>query len=499
MESGRTRPNQEITVKLAQHIDAFENYSRPHSRLMADLAARLAQRLGLLQQDINAIAEAALLHDIGLFQMSPRYLLTPGPLGREDRIDLWRHPIIGEQEMAKRGASRHAQLLVRWHHEWWNGSGYPDMLSLEDIPIGARILRSVDLYSALTSDRPYRPRFEETVAREELRSSAGTECDPYVIHVLLRLLDELQPAVSAPIEAPIEGPVKQQSEDVIEQGAGPFQGRLSEAERIDGSQSTPPTEQLPGDEPVTTQPLGSSPAESAAAETSTLVQAPLPAAENVHSTQPGAGPAESGAQSPAVIQPPETAQSPAARGFTARAPLAIPATRTAPVEICRGWRSSAYNTKSLLGFEVSVLRQLEFRSIAIPMCGWARLVRYLKPWGKQIMSNDPRAWGAAASRAALDDGAAFGDEQITELLEDVYIPGVRFENPALQSWFGEVDGWFMDNLRRRIEALAEPLRSHALALGMRTGDYAQSFPKETLDLKHPLTDVFRNLARTTAG
>src|SRR5580704_802712 len=194
------KPREEIVTRLAQHIDSFEKYSGPHSMLMADLSAQLASRLGLAPTDINAIAEAALLHDIGLYQMSPAYLYNAGPLSLEERIDLWRHPIIGEQEMARRGASRHAQLLVRWHHEWWNGAGYPDMLSFEDIPIGARIIRAVELYSAVISDRPYRSGMSKDLAREILRSSAGIECDPYIVTALLPLVDEFFPVAPAPTQ-----------------------------------------------------------------------------------------------------------------------------------------------------------------------------------------------------------------------------------------------------------------------------------------------------------
>jgi len=102
---------------------------------MAELAAHLARRFGLAPPDVDAITEAAMLHDIGLYTMTPAYHAFPRPLSFEARLDLWRHPVIGEQQMAKRDAMRHAQLRVRWHHEWWNGSGYPDMLAFEDIPV----------------------------------------------------------------------------------------------------------------------------------------------------------------------------------------------------------------------------------------------------------------------------------------------------------------------------------------------------------------------------
>src|SRR5581483_11738730 len=93
---------------------------------------------------------AGLAHDLGEVAMDRDYLRRPGPLSEDERIDLARHPLISEREAAHAGADRGAQLLVRWHHEWWNGTGYPDGLRFEQIPLGARILRVADAYASLT-------------------------------------------------------------------------------------------------------------------------------------------------------------------------------------------------------------------------------------------------------------------------------------------------------------------------------------------------------------
>lgn len=412
METAKTKTSVEITVRVAERIDNFERYSHPHSSLMADLAARLARRFGLIEEDIIAISDAARLHDIGLFAMAPPYLATPGPLSLEDRIDLWRHPIIGEQQMARRNANRHAQLLVRWHHERWNGTGYPDMLSFEDIPIGARILRVVELYSALTSDRPYRPALGEEQAREALRSSAGLECDPIVVGAALALLDGLRPQAEQP--APPEQHVQE------------LQFPLLPGQSIEAVD----------------------------------IAAPEPAVPEEAKLDPG--------------------------------PVSLDADEPAPP---LKFTSSRCNMESLLGFQASVLRQLEFKSIAMPLCGWGRLVSYLKTWGKVIQANDPRAWAAAAARAAIEVSEPLTAEQIGALLEDVYVPGFRLRNPELRRWFGEADSWWLDNLRQRISALTDDLlAAHAIVLGIQSGDYARSFSDDTLDLKRPLTSVFRQLA-----
>ena len=119
--------------------------------------------------------------------MERDYIQRNEPLTDEDRIDLARHPVIGEREASRVGADRAAQLLVRWHHEWWNGAGYPDALRREEIPLAARILRLADSYVALTEARPFRAALSDEEARRELAAAAGIEFDPAVVNVLLSL------------------------------------------------------------------------------------------------------------------------------------------------------------------------------------------------------------------------------------------------------------------------------------------------------------------------
>ena len=115
------------------------------------------------------------------------YIRRAGPLGEAERLDLARHPVIGEQEAARSGADRAVQLLVRWHHEWFGGGGYPDALRGEQIPLGARILRVADAYAALTDARPFRPAGTEAEARKHLGLWAGIEFDPVVVRAFLSL------------------------------------------------------------------------------------------------------------------------------------------------------------------------------------------------------------------------------------------------------------------------------------------------------------------------
>ncbi len=177
-------------LKLALETDRVEGYTEPHAVMIARLAETIGREMGLHGADLSALKFAALAHDIGERGMKRNYLLSPNVLTWEERLDLWRHPILGEQAAAELKLSRQTQLLVRWHHEWWNGQGYPDGLSGTAIPLGARILRAVDSYCALISQRPYRDSFELVEAEQFIADLAGVEFDPRVAQVLLAVVGE---------------------------------------------------------------------------------------------------------------------------------------------------------------------------------------------------------------------------------------------------------------------------------------------------------------------
>ncbi len=177
----------EAFMRLATAADEFEGYANPHAARIAKLADALAKQFHLAQQDRASLKLAALAHDLGEVAMERDYIRRKDALTEDERLDLARHPVIGEQEAARAGADRGAQLLVRWHQEWWNGGGYPDALRCEQIPLGARILRVADAYSALTDARPFRPAHTEEEARRYLTEWAGLEFDPRVVRAFLSL------------------------------------------------------------------------------------------------------------------------------------------------------------------------------------------------------------------------------------------------------------------------------------------------------------------------
>lgn len=187
-------------LKLVPEIDRVEGYSEPHAMAIAQLAVKLGRRAGLHGSDLTALKFASLAHDVGERALKREYLLRPGKLTAEERLDLVRHSILGEQAAAQFQLSRSTQLFIRWHHEWWNGYGYPDCLAGEAIPLGARILRAADTYCALVSDRPYRPRHDPATAKAIIEDQAGIECDPRIVKLLIEILAEEKAAREAELQ-----------------------------------------------------------------------------------------------------------------------------------------------------------------------------------------------------------------------------------------------------------------------------------------------------------
>ena len=194
VDSEKDRAAGEAYLQLAAAADRFEAYANPHAIRIAAIADKLAEAFHMARQDRKLLRIAAYMHDLGEVAMEREYIQRAGSLTDEERLDLARHPVIGEQEAARASADRAVQLFVRWHHEWWNGCGYPDALRHNEIPLGARILRVADSYAALTDARPFRPAMSEEKAREQLIERAAIEFDPAVVTSFLSMghLDELR-------------------------------------------------------------------------------------------------------------------------------------------------------------------------------------------------------------------------------------------------------------------------------------------------------------------
>lgn len=175
-------------LDLSSKMDVFEGYDASHSRRLAALVGTIASSFNIAAHDAFLLQQAALVHDIGELDMEREYISAPRTLNPDERIDLHRHPVIGEQATSKLALPRAVQLIVRWHHEWWNGAGYPDGLEGDQIPLAARILRAADTYASLVSPRPFRAAVSTDDALKYMIEWAGIEFDPAVVKALIASL-----------------------------------------------------------------------------------------------------------------------------------------------------------------------------------------------------------------------------------------------------------------------------------------------------------------------
>ena len=141
---------------MAASIEAKDPYTEGHCDRLSCYSVALGERLELLQEDLIALRRGGVVHDIGKVAVPERLLLTPGPLDAHERELMEAHTVIGERICAPLKSFGHVLPIIRWHHERQDGSGYPDHLKGSQIPLIARVLQTVDVYDALTTDRPYR-------------------------------------------------------------------------------------------------------------------------------------------------------------------------------------------------------------------------------------------------------------------------------------------------------------------------------------------------------
>jgi putative nucleotidyltransferase with HDIG domain len=173
---------------LAHAVDAKDQVTHDHTRRVQDEALRLARALSVDDEgDLQAIRAAALLHDVGKLAIPEHILNKPGRLTPAEYEIMKRHAPVGADILSVIGFPYDVAPIVRYHHENWDGSGYPDGLAGDRIPIGSRILAVVDCFDALTSDRPYRPRMEDRDALQILSDRRGTMYDPHVVDTFFAL------------------------------------------------------------------------------------------------------------------------------------------------------------------------------------------------------------------------------------------------------------------------------------------------------------------------
>lgn len=180
----------EIAKALAQAIEAKDPYTHGHSARVVEHAVSIAQKLDLPEEEKELLKYAAMLHDIGKIGVKGIVLNNPNSLTGEEYDEIKKHPLVGEGIIQPIELLQPIRPLIRHHHEWYNGKGYPDGLSGENIPLGARILAVADTYDAMKSDRPYRKALTEETAIRELKRGSGTQFEPKLVEVFLGILKQ---------------------------------------------------------------------------------------------------------------------------------------------------------------------------------------------------------------------------------------------------------------------------------------------------------------------
>jgi diguanylate cyclase (GGDEF)-like protein len=193
LEQERSRAAQAyraVVRSLAAALEARDGYTGEHSDAVHSLSVAVARKLGLYAREVAEVEAVALLHDVGKIGIPDQILHKPGPLTPDEWVLMREHPVIGERILRPLPGLSEVATAVRHEHERWDGRGYPDGVSGEDIPLASRIVLTCDAYNALVSDRPYRKRLSDATAVAELRRCAGTQFDPRVVDALLACIDE---------------------------------------------------------------------------------------------------------------------------------------------------------------------------------------------------------------------------------------------------------------------------------------------------------------------
>ena len=182
----------EVVTSLASAIDAKDEYTKGHSTSVSRYSEALARALNLPEKDVERIKLGALLHDIGKIGIPENVLRKPSKLTDDEWEIMKQHPVIGAEKILRPNESLHDLIpMVKYHHEHWDGTGYPEKLKGEEIPLTARIVSVADAYHALISDRPYRKGLSVEKACEILKLGAGIHWDERLVRAFISIAPSL--------------------------------------------------------------------------------------------------------------------------------------------------------------------------------------------------------------------------------------------------------------------------------------------------------------------
>mgnify|MGYP001568445415 CR=1 FL=1 len=187
------KANQSLTeaiLAFAKTIELKDHYTGEHVEITRHYATMIANKLGLSKDDVELIRQASILHDLGKIGISEKILLKKSKLTKKEFEEIKKHPQIGADILRPIHFLRGLIPIIFYHHERWDGKGYPTCVRGEEIPIGARIMALADVYQALTSDRPYRKAYSKARALKIIKEGSGTQFDPRITGVFLKILQE---------------------------------------------------------------------------------------------------------------------------------------------------------------------------------------------------------------------------------------------------------------------------------------------------------------------
>jgi HD-GYP domain-containing protein (c-di-GMP phosphodiesterase class II) len=181
-----------ILSMLTRAIEARDPYTRGHSTRVTALAELVALRLGWGEERLKSLRIGGRLHDVGKLAIPDAVLSKEGRLEADELVQIQEHPKVGAKLILRIAALRDAIPYVLYHHERWDGTGYPSGKAGEEIPVEARVLAVADAFDAMTSDRPYRPALSHDEALAEVERCAGTQFDPEIARIFLELFGEVE-------------------------------------------------------------------------------------------------------------------------------------------------------------------------------------------------------------------------------------------------------------------------------------------------------------------
>jgi putative nucleotidyltransferase with HDIG domain len=190
--------NEGLLITLSEIIDLRDPYVLGHSKQVSKYATEIAQKLGLNEKQVDLVRRAGLLHDIGKLGIPMEILTKPGKLTREEYEIIKQHAIAGGDLVQNNASLRTLAPIIRHHHEFYNGAGYPDQLAGNQISIEARIISVADAIEAMTSDRPYQKALKLEQVMDELQKYSGTQFDPLVTKAAIDLLQATIAGQNAP-------------------------------------------------------------------------------------------------------------------------------------------------------------------------------------------------------------------------------------------------------------------------------------------------------------